>query len=217
LLAGVLDLGAVLGHIVRSEGGVRGLETRVGEMQNALQVFLKSPILGVGLGYKMPPLFAVETNLYIPDLYIVHNFYLYVLAKFGLLGVPIFAGFLISAVRLPMKLYRATASAFEKALCAGVASMVVALLVESFTAPRFTDKTSNMILAICLSMVLSLQKLGPSPETPQAKATSVSPRVEGDNPLARRLKHNLVFDLLFSIAIAALGALCLIGVVHLSS
>jgi O-antigen ligase len=141
---------------------VLGGPNRLLESLDALAAFTKSPLIGHGLGYQSKTLFPMGDSQIAPNLYIVHNFYLFILVKFGLLGVPIWIYFFVCMIKLPMNLCRRHTAPFPKFLCAGVAGLVVSLLVESIAAPRFCDKTATALLSIVFCLLLSTKELASS-------------------------------------------------------
>ncbi|HXZ42725.1 MAG TPA: O-antigen ligase family protein [Terriglobales bacterium] len=133
------------------------LTQRLAESLAAWHGFQARPLLGQGLGYRMPT--GVWSTLPSDDdLFLIHNFYLYVPLKFGLAGIPIFVGFLASMVRTGIATYRQAKLPFDRAFSAGVASLVVALLVESATASRFQDRSATALLSLLMAILLSLRR-----------------------------------------------------------
>jgi O-antigen ligase len=144
-----------------TSGYILGGPTRLVESLMALDAFMQHPIIGQGLGYKTHAFGSLWSESLV-DNYLIHNFYLYVLAKFGLIGVPVWMAFFIALVKLPVGLYRRIKPPFYKALCAGVAALVVALMVESLAIPEFCDKGTTALLAILICMLLSVERMIPS-------------------------------------------------------
>jgi O-antigen ligase len=151
------------------------LTQRLDESLAAWSGFTESPIFGQGLGYRMP-IGAWSIAPSDDDLFMIHNFYLYVLLKFGIIGVPIFAGFLVSMVRSAISTFRQARAPFDQAFSAGLASLIVALLVESATAPRFQDRSATALLSLSLACLLSLRRMiAVAPQAQEPVRASVAP------------------------------------------
>jgi len=133
------------------------LTQRLGESVAAWNGFMARPVFGQGLGYRMPTaLWSIQESS--NDLFFIHNFYLYVPLKFGLVGIPIFAGFLISLLRTGISTCREATQPFDRAFAAGLSCLLVALLVESATASRFQDRSATALLSIVLALLLSIRR-----------------------------------------------------------
>jgi O-antigen ligase len=135
----------------------QGLVYRYQEAVGAWEGFRQSPVFGQGLGYAIPTVFT-DNGLVDSGLFIVHDFYMYVPLKFGVIGIPVFLGFLVSMVRTATSTYRQAKEPFDRAFAAGLASLLIALLVESITSSRFTDRTSTALLAILVACLLSIRR-----------------------------------------------------------
>ena len=133
------------------------LTNRIAEGVDAWNAFTASPIVGQGLGYKMPTVFQLGMEYYTPEMYFVHNFYFYVLAKFGLLGIVTFAGFFVSVIRTSIRGYFRSAPGINKGLYAGVACLMVALIVESITAAQFNERFPTAFLGVLLGMIIAME------------------------------------------------------------
>jgi hypothetical protein len=161
LASGLLDAGQVWQRTAETSSLDFGAFTqRVGESLAAWNGFQSRPVFGQGLGYRMP-LAVWSTDPADPatnDLFLIHNFYMYVPLKFGLVGVPIFFGFLVSMVRSGVSTYRQAKLPFDRAFSAGLSSLLVALLVESATASRFQDRSASALLSLLMAILLSLRR-----------------------------------------------------------
>jgi len=158
LAEGILDAQVVMdraGEISTLDFGA--FTQRVDESVEAWNGFQKSPLLGQGLGYRMPVgLWSIQESQ--DELFMIHNFYLYILLKFGMVGVPVFFGLFVSVIRTAMSTYRHSRAPFVRAFSAGTASLMVALLVESVTAARFSDRSATALLALVMVFLLSLRR-----------------------------------------------------------
>jgi hypothetical protein len=150
------------------------LTTRLDESLKAWEGFQKSPLLGQGLGYRMPIVLLRDDQWYDSDLYLIHNFYLYVLLKFGVVGIPVFYGFLCSLLRCAISTFRQAEQPFDRAFSSGLASLIVALLVESVTAPRFQDRSATALLSILMVCLLAMRREIALRQVPAGPAKTLS-------------------------------------------
>jgi O-antigen ligase len=157
---GLISKDAVLDRIEKAEEGTEAMTivNRIQEARDSIQVFSKHPIFGVGLGYKLGEVFVIGHSLDPQDDYFIHNFYLYVLVKFGLVGVFVFGGFLMSPFITAVKGYRRADSAFERGIFGGIAGLMASLYVESLAANRFSDRTSTALMAMVFAMLMVLYR-----------------------------------------------------------
>jgi len=132
------------------------LTNRIAESLDAWNAFAASPVFGQGLGYKMETVFRLGFDYYIPEMYFVHNFYFYILAKFGLLGLVSFAVFFAAVIRSSVRGFLASAPGIERALYGGVASLMVALLIESITSAQFNERFPTAFLSILLGLIVAI-------------------------------------------------------------
>lgn len=157
---GLLDSQRVMQRTEEMKGLDFGaLTQRLDESLAAWQGFRERPLFGQGLGYKMQSVLWATDNSTTTDLYMIHNFYLYVPLKFGIVGIPVFFGFIVSMIRSAISTFRSARLPFDKAFSSGLASLLVALLVESATAPRFEDRSATALLSILIAMLLSMRRL----------------------------------------------------------
>lgn len=158
LADGVLDTQVVMdraGEVSSLDFGA--FTQRMDESVEAWNGFRNSPLFGQGLGYRMPVgLWSIQDSQ--DDLFMIHNFYLYILLKFGIVGIPIFVGFFVSLIRTAISTYRQSKQPFDRAFSAGAASLIVALLVESLTAARFSDRSATALLALVMVFLLSMRR-----------------------------------------------------------
>src|SRR5205823_3573620 len=99
LADGILDAEVVMDRAAEvSSLDFGALTQRMDESVEAWNAFENSPLFGQGLGYRMPiGLWSIQESQ--DDLFMIHNFYLYILLKFGIVGIPIFVGFFASMIR----------------------------------------------------------------------------------------------------------------------
>ena len=114
--------------------------TRLMEWSNALDVWRKSPIVGMGFGYPFPEIdIGKVADSLIPELFFMHNSYLNILAKAGLAGLG--ALLLVSwrAVAAARDLgRRAGADAFDQILGNALVAGLIQISFLSLTMPVLT-------------------------------------------------------------------------------
>jgi hypothetical protein len=158
LSTGLIDSQMVIARAEQvGSADYQGLAYRYQEAVGAWDGFRRSPVFGQGLGYAIPQVF-MDTGPIDSDLFMVHDFYMYVPLKFGIIGIAVFLGVLVSMVRTAISTFRQAQEPFDRAFAAGLASLLVALLVESITSSRFTDRTSTAMLAILFACLLSIRR-----------------------------------------------------------
>ncbi len=159
LASGFLDSNRVLSRTEEmSTSDFGALTRRLQESLNAWNGFQQRPLFGQGLGYKIPTVLLKDDRWYEDDLYLIHNFYLYILLKFGMAGIPVFFGFLASLLRTAISTFRQARLPFDRAFSCGLAALIVALLVESLTAPRFQDRSATALLSILTVCLLAMRR-----------------------------------------------------------
>lgn len=135
------------------------MTNRATEASEAWQAFAANPLVGQGLGYRLKTTSESGTELVNTDSFLVHNYYLYLIAKFGIAGPVVFAGLLAAALRLSITGYRGARTDYHRQMFAGLGSLLVALAVESLTASRFNDRTATLLLGILLGMTVALHRV----------------------------------------------------------
>jgi hypothetical protein len=147
---------------------------RVTETLDAWNAFTERPIAGQGLGYKSETVYTVGTVSYQPEMYFMHNFYVYLLAKFGVTGFLVFLGFLISITRSAIKGYFRRTESFEKYYFGAMAALMTALMLESLAASQFGERLPTALLGIMVGMMVALDHQGRGlPEPVPAPAPGV--------------------------------------------
>ncbi len=134
------------------------LTRRLQESLIAWDDFRQRPLFGQGLGYQIPTVLLTDGQWHEDQLYFIHNFYLFILVKFGVVGIPVFLGFLVSMLRSAISTFRQAELPFDLAFSSGLASLLVALLVESLTSPRFQDRTATALLSILTVFLLAMRR-----------------------------------------------------------
>jgi O-antigen ligase len=96
-------------------------------------------------------------------MFFMHNFYAYVLTKFGITGFVVFVGFLISIIRSGAKTYFQRLTGFEKYYCGSMLTLMVALMLTSITGAAFNDRLSTGLLGIMVGMMIAIERRSQGP------------------------------------------------------
>jgi O-antigen ligase len=100
-----------------------------------LQLFSESPITGKGLGSFFVSAQVLESPLNIP-----HNFYVYVLAELGIIGLALVIFWYFQIAQSYYVFFRQSKNEYEKMIARGMASGLIVILVQSFFRTfQFTD------------------------------------------------------------------------------
>jgi O-antigen ligase len=134
------------------------IQDRVTETLDSLNAFQGSPIVGQGLGFRTQTVYHMGRVTYEPDLFYMHNFYAYLLAKLGITGFVIFLGFLISIVRSATKSYFRMPDGFEKYYMGAMASLIVGLMLLSVASAVFDDRLTTALLGIMVGMMIAINR-----------------------------------------------------------
>ncbi|MEM4260706.1 MAG: O-antigen ligase family protein [Candidatus Woesearchaeota archaeon] len=144
-----------MGLVTSKQIDISSLE-RLTEWQVGWQVFLANPLLGAGLGY-IYHFHAVG----IGDLkqIFIHNSYLYVLSKMGLLGLTSIIFIYVKALISSIKAMSTLDQSIEMGLLLAFASMILVLLVKSLTTWHLNTLTTSEYIGVILGIVGVLPQL----------------------------------------------------------
>jgi O-antigen ligase len=158
-LAGLINASTLLDRMEISPQVLvdTSISNRFTESHDAYVAFRESPIFGQGLGYRLPTVFDVGNLAIAENFFFVHNYYAWVLCKFGIIGVIVWGGFLLSIFRTAVRGFRKATDAFEKEFYGGMAAWLVALAIQSITSSRFNDRGTTAFLGITIGMMLALK------------------------------------------------------------
>lgn len=131
------------------------LRNRLAESAEVVSRIAESPVFGYGLGYYYSffPLIPYE----MPTWY-VHNAYLYIWLKLGLIGLVVFLVWYFTVLIHGYRLYRALRDPFLQPLILGVTSVMIAMLPLSVTSPQFIQKDSILFLALSMGIIERLYR-----------------------------------------------------------
>jgi len=134
----------------------RSLEHRAVENKYAVQQIIKNPILGIGLGNEYrPAVYELKETL----TYYIHNGYLWILVKTGLIGfVPLlwfFLGFVIRGLRNCKDIR----DHYLRGLLTGFMLSGAGVILINITIPMFMQKFSIVVLSIVAGLTETIIRI----------------------------------------------------------
>lgn len=131
------------------------LLNRIIESKAVIGYIKSNPILGYGLGatYKFKSLIPRE----MPTWY-VHNGFLFLFLKLGLLGTFSFLMFYLLSIYNGYVCIKKVDSNFIKAILVGIISCLIAILPLSLSSPQFIQKDSLLVIVIGTGMIETIRK-----------------------------------------------------------
>ncbi|MEE2708059.1 MAG: O-antigen ligase family protein [Gemmatimonadota bacterium] len=149
----LFDLATVLGERFLSIFSAMvdiSLRNRIVESEAVLEAIMMSPVWGYGFGYyySFHPLIPAV----LPTWY-VHNAYLYIWLKLGLLGLVTFLIWYITVIIHGYRAYRTIADPLMRPLLLSVVSIMIAIIPLSATSPQFIQKDSIIFLALAMGFI----------------------------------------------------------------
>ena len=121
------------------------LRTRLSEARTVIRLIYKSPIVGYGLG-SMFSYYDLITKYYVTNWYI-HNGYLFLLFKFGIIGTILFLIYYIKQTLNCYHAFRNETNNDLRPVFIGFFSISITMLLLSFTSPQFYDRASVLLLS----------------------------------------------------------------------
>jgi O-antigen ligase len=165
-------------------GGDVAVETRrFVEIATIAPQIMKAPLLGNGLGgfyWIDMHAFINEQGLGTIDFHYMHNLYLLVGFRLGLIGLATFVGILYFYFRESIRGYRKMPAGPRKALVAGLIAGVAGEVVLSMTSPTILNHPTSALTACVMALTFRLQDLPPGGKEQLAGLTS---------PIERALKR----------------------------
>ena len=149
----IFDLATVLGErflSILSASVDISLRNRLVESEAALEDIMMSPLWGYGFGY------YYSYHPLIPSLlptWYVHNVYLYIWLKLGLLGLVTFLVWYITVIIHGYRAYRNITDPLLKPLILSGTSIMIAMIPLSVTSPQFIQKDSIIFLALAMGFI----------------------------------------------------------------
>lgn len=143
----LVDLVTGIGVRIAQLGGADlSLQARLAESEAVLQRFVASPVIGYGMG--------AEFSFYNPisnttaTTWYVHNGYLFMLYKFGLVGTFLYLLFFIRMLILTAREAAAANDERTKTLLFSFFCVMVSMLIVNFTSPQFYARVSILVAVV---------------------------------------------------------------------
>ncbi len=143
----LVDLFQGLGTRLAALGGHDlSLQSRLAESSVILSRFQRSPIIGYGMGAEFsffnPITYRTLTTWYI------HNGYLFMVYKFGLVGAFLYLFFYFHMLRVTAAEARGCEDKATKLLLLSFECVMIAMLIVNLTSPQFYDRVALLILTV---------------------------------------------------------------------
>jgi O-antigen ligase len=155
-----IDMGALMGRYTEALTSEMleddTVQDRVMEVLDGWNAFRQNPVLGEGLGYRTESVYHIGGIEFQPNMLFMHNFYVYLLAKLGIIGFVVFIGFLASITRCAAREYFRRPASFEKYFFGSMVALMVALVMQSITASQFNDRLATGLLGIMVGMMIAM-------------------------------------------------------------
>lgn len=154
---GLLEVLQVLGkraETLSALGADASTRVRMAEWRAAWKYFLESPIIGKGYGFHLgflDPIFLKRGTLN----WWVHNSYLLLLLKMGIIGLVAFLGVIVAYLREAVRIIRSTRGA-SRAFVVGFIGNVVQLLVMAATNYTFDSPVNMPYVALILGATIAI-------------------------------------------------------------
>jgi len=153
---------------------------RLVEWQTALTAFSRHPILGVGLGYIYKffvPGIGTVSRIY------VHNSYIYVLSKMGLVGLFLFMTLLGTALVVFYRGLKRLQPGTEMGLLLAFGLMLVVLMVKSLTTWHLNTLENSIFVGVILGVIAVVESWTKDQHLNAfALNGTVRPSAGGENP-----------------------------------
>jgi len=134
--------------------------TREIEWGHAVDVWLKSPVVGLGWGYSYPLVtYGAVTGAPVTDTFYIHNSYLNVLAKTGLFGLAAFVLVLWSTIATANEIAGSPAATlFERNVATACFAAMIALALLTSVAPVLTSGDPAAYCGMLIGIVVALRR-----------------------------------------------------------
>lgn len=133
---------------------------RVWESTNAIANISRGTplelLFGIGIGKEFEILLPLPRISQIPTMIYVHNTYVWLCLKLGIIGVSIYSLILFQAVKLSWRLYKNASFALDKSLSLGFLGIFIAVSFVGVAAPFFSEAGCSAWLGYLLGSLSSI-------------------------------------------------------------
>ena len=137
---------------------------RLNEWRAAQQQIEQHPLLGIGLGSTITfhdPEFSPQSNAYgfTTTQFYIHNSYIWLALKLGLIGLGLFLLLMIVVARDGMVAYRFTRDPRLRPLVLGGLLTIAILAITSLAGPQFNDDNAAPVAAAAFALIIASSRL----------------------------------------------------------
>jgi O-antigen ligase len=133
--------------------------TREMEWRNAIDVWLKSPVVGVGFGHAYPVItYGLPPEAEISEAFFIHNTYLNILAKCGVFGLGSLLYLIWVTFGAIRALRRHAADAYGRVLVIGLMATMVQVTLLAAMVPVLSASDTVAYVAMTIGVVAALQR-----------------------------------------------------------
>ncbi len=129
---------------------VLSVQERMAETRAAIDMVISAPVFGRGLGAEVSYMSPLQHHVITRPF--IHNAYLFVWLKLGIVGLVSFLVFYLRSIRMTLRAAARASSAIARAMLFAGAAVLIAAVPLSFTSPQFYDKSSALVLALVLGL-----------------------------------------------------------------
>ncbi len=126
------------------------VQERLAESRVVLRLVSRNPIIGYGLGTAFR--YMSLTRGYYREVTFVHNGYLFLVFKLGLVGLVSYFVFYFRGVALVLRSARAAHSVWVSSVLFAAFGVMLAFLALSLTSPQFYTKDAGLFIALVLAL-----------------------------------------------------------------
>lgn len=132
------------------------LEWRYTENKYAIRTIIEHPLFGIGIGnHYRPPIFGIEDTL----TWYIHNAYLFILLKLGLIGFIPFLWFYIGFLKRGFSNWKRVGDNLSKAAIIGSTLGVFGFVWSAFIMPVFMEWESIVVFSTVIGLSESIAKI----------------------------------------------------------
>ncbi len=140
------------------------VQERLVESKEVLKLISRNPIIGYGLGTAFR--YMSLTRGFYREVTFVHNGYLFLVLKLGIVGLVSYFVFYFRGVALVLRSAREAASVWVRSSLFAAFGVLLAFLMLSLTSPQFYTKDAGLIIALALALAqaVALSRRGDTSE-----------------------------------------------------
>jgi putative inorganic carbon (hco3(-)) transporter len=129
----------------------KSVTNRVAESRAVWDLISKNPIAGAGLGSEISFFHLMRRST--QHTYYMHNAYLYLWFKFGIVGLVVFLTSFGAKIRQGILWLRNVGNEVQRASLMAAVAILVAILEITVTSPQFYARDSILIITLCWALI----------------------------------------------------------------